>query len=248
MHTLAGKIALVTGASRGLGSAIAVELARQGAIVTGTATSQSGADSITKTLQDQGLSGQGFVLNVTEQSSIDNALAKITKTYGTPLILINNAGITNDNLLLRMSDDEWNNVINTDLNSVFRLTKACLKGMVKARWGRIINISSVAGAAGNPGQVNYSAAKAGMIGFAKSLAQEIALRNITVNVVAPGLIDTDMNKALTEEQRQSILSRIPVGQLGKPQDIAVAVAFLASPAASYITGHTLHVNGGMYMA
>lgn len=248
MAALEGKIALVTGASRGLGSAIALELAQQGAVVAGTATSQTGADSISASFADMGLRGQGFVMDVTDQGSIDNALADITAAYESPLILVNNAGITSDNLLLRMRDEEWLSVIDTDLNSVYRLSKICLKSMIKARWGRIINISSVCGLSGNPGQTNYAAAKAGIVGFSKSLAQEVASRNITVNVVAPGLIDTDMNKALTEEQRKALLEKIPLGQLGKASDIAAAVAFLASPAAGYITGETLNVSGGMYMA
>lgn len=246
--SLEGKIALVTGASRGLGAAIAIGLAQRGAIVAGTATQQAGADDITKALGEQGLNGQGFIMDVTQPDSISNCLSEINITYGAPLILVNNAGITQDNILLRMREDEWGSVIETDLNAIYRVTKLCLKAMVKARWGRVISISSVAGVAGSIGQSNYAAAKAGIIGFSKSVAQEIASRNITVNVVAPGLIDTDMAQALTQEQRQTILDQIPMGQLGRPEDIANAVAFLAGNEASYITGATLHVNGGMHMA
>lgn len=247
MSLLSGKIALVTGATRGLGQAIASNLAKQGAIVAGTATTQEGAESITQSLKTQGYNGQGFALDVTQQTSIETVLTEIQNKYGAPAILVNNAGITLDNLLLRMSDSDWERVITTDLTSVFRITKACIKGMLKARWGRIINISSVVGVCGGAGQANYAAAKAGMIGFSKSLAQEIASRNITVNVVAPGFIDTDMTRVLTPEQREAILKQIPMGAIGSPSDIAAAVTFLASPDAGYITGTTLHVNGGMYM-
>lgn len=245
--SLEGKVALVTGASRGLGHAILLRLAKAGATVIGTSTSQTGADLITQTLKEHHYKGRGYVVDVTDQATIETMLVDLQLDCGSPTILVNNAGITCDDLLLRMSDNDWYQVIDTNLNSVFRLTKACLKGMLKARWGRIINISSVAGSAGSLGQVNYAAAKAGMMGFSKSLAQEIASRNITVNVVAPGLIDTDMVRSLTDEQRRTILDKVPLGRLGQAEDIAAAVGFLASDDASYITGTTLHVNGGMYM-
>jgi len=244
---LSEKIALVTGASRGLGEAIANRLGKEGAIVIGTATTQAGADAIGQRLKDQGYAGKGLMLDVTSSASVEAVFAAIQAEYGTPAILVNNAGITADNLLLRMSEDDWMNVIQTNLNSIYRLSKAALKGMLKARWGRIINITSVVGVAGGAGQANYAAAKAGIIGFGKSLAQEIASRHITVNAIAPGFIDTDMTRALTDEQRQAILGQIPMGSIGKPEDIAGAVAFLASPDADYVTGTTLHVNGGMYM-
>lgn len=245
--SLSGKIALVTGASRGLGQAIAMRLGQEGASVIGTSTTEEGARAISAQFKQQGVTGQGLALDVTNQTAIEAVLSEIQVGYGAPTILVNNAGITLDNLLLRMNDGDWERVIDTNLTAVFRVTKACLKGMLKARWGRIINISSVAGIAGSAGQANYAAAKAGMIGFGKSLAQEIASRNITVNTVAPGYIDTDMTKALTEEQRQAILKQVPMGTVGRPEDIAGAVAFLASADAAYITGATLHVNGGMYM-
>lgn len=244
---LQDKIALVTGASRGIGHGIAIALARQGATVIGTATNPAGADKISAIFTDQGLKGQGIVLNVADPASIDSALAEIQKNYATPAILVNNAGITRDNLMLRMKEEEWDDVINTDLTSVFRLTKACLRGMLKARWGRIISISSIVGSTGNPGQVNYCAAKAGILGFSKALAYEIATRDITVNVVAPGYIETEMTGQLTDEQKNMILTKVPMERIGKPEDIANAVCFLASPAANYITGQTIHVNGGMYM-
>ncbi len=245
---LSEKIALVTGASRGLGEAIATRLCQEGATVIGTATTQAGADAITQRLKEQGHKGQGLKLDVANQTSIDALMEQIQTQYATPAILVNNAGITADNLLLRMNDEDWMRVIDTNLNSVYRLSKAVLKGMLKARWGRIINISSVVGVAGGAGQANYAAAKAGMIGFGKSLAQEIASRNITVNAIAPGFIDTDMTRALTDDQRAGILKQIPMGAVGKPEDIAGAVAFLASPDANYVTGITLNVNGGMYMS
>lgn len=241
------KIALVTGASRGIGHAIAIALGHQGATVIGTATSASGAERISAVLTDQGIKGQGMILNVDDAAAVETCVSEIQKNYGAPLILINNAGITRDNLMLRMKENEWDEVINTDLNSIYRVTKACLKGMLKARWGRVISISSVVGVMGNPGQANYAAAKAGMIGFSKSLAMEIASRDITVNVVAPGYIETEMTQQLTEEQRQAILNLVPMGKIGKPEAIAQAVCFLASPAADYITGQTIHVNGGMFM-
>lgn len=247
MNHLQGKVALVTGASRGLGAAIAIELAKQGASLIGTATTDEGAEKITKYFQEQKLSGYGYKMNVRNAEEVENVVDEITKKHGAPVILVNNAGITRDNLLLRMSAEEWDEVIDTNLNSVFRVTKACLKGMLKAKWGRIISISSVAGVAGNPGQCNYAATKAGMIGFSKSLAVEVASRNITVNVVAPGLIDTDMNKAITDKQREMIIERVPLGQLGKPEDIAAAVVYLALPSGDFITGQTLNVNGGMVL-
>lgn len=246
--TLANDIALVTGASRGLGAAIAQELGRQGALVIGTATSQSGVDNINKLLKNNNIKGRGAALNVNDGAAIENLLKEIEGEYGVPAILVNNAGITRDNLLMRMKDEEWDEIINTNLNSVYRMSKACVRGMMKARRGRIINISSVVGAAGNAGQTNYAAAKAGMIGFTKALAREVAARGITVNAVAPGFIDTDMTRALAEEHRQGLLEQIPLKRLGLAQEVAYAVAFLASPQAAYITGHTLHVNGGMYMA
>ncbi len=247
MQTLQNQIALVTGASRGIGQGIALELAKQGAHVAGTATTLEGAEKITAWFQQAGLKGQGFVLNVTDIAQVDECLMAIKNQIGTPAILVNNAGITRDNLFLRMKEEEWDAVINTDLTAIFHLTKRCVKDMLKARFGRIINISSIVGSTGNPGQVNYAAAKAGLIGFTKALAQEIASRNITVNVVAPGYIETDMTGILNDEQKQGLFSKIPCNRLGQPADIAHAVAFLATPQASYITGQTLHVNGGMFM-
>lgn len=245
MHN--GKVALVTGASRGIGHAIALALGHEGATVMGTATTAEGAEKITQTFKTANIKGMGLVLDVAQQDSIDAAFAKIKEHGAMPAILVNNAAITRDNLLLRMKDDEWNSVIETDLTSVFRITKLCLRDMLKARWGRIINMSSVVGGTGNPGQVNYSAAKAGLMGFTKSLAQEVGSRDITVNVVAPGFIDTDMTRGLPEEQQKLLLSRIPIQRLGRVEDIAAAVLYLASDAASYVTGQTLHINGGMYM-
>ncbi|ADE16169.1 3-oxoacyl-(acyl-carrier-protein) reductase [Nitrosococcus halophilus Nc 4] len=244
---LEGKVALVTGASRGIGRAIAEALALQGATVAGTATSKAGADGITAFLADQGWSGVGVVLDVSEPTSIDSALAAIVEQLGAPAILVNNAGITRDNLLMRMKDEEWEAILNTNLTSVYRLSKGCIRGMVKARWGRIINITSVTGVMGNAGQTNYAAAKAGMIGFTKALAREVGARGITVNTVAPGFIDTDMTRALDNSQREGLLAQIPLNRLGNAQEVAAAVAFLASPEAGYITGETLHVNGGLYM-
>lgn len=241
---LAGEIALVTGASRGIGAAIAASLAAAGATVVGTATSEAGARGISDTLADN---GRGIVLDIADPDSVQAAIAEILKDEGSPTILVNNAGITRDNLLLRMKPDEWDDVLSTNLSGVYRVCKACLRGMMKARKGRIINISSVIGVTGNAGQSNYAAAKAGIIGFSKSLAREIGSRNITVNVVAPGFIDTDMTRVLSEDQRNAMLSQIPLGRLGEGDDIASAVLFLASPAAGYITGETLHVNGGMLM-
>ena len=246
--TLKGEIALVTGASRGIGQAIAMALGAEGAIVVGTATSDNGAQAITATLKENGVEGQGMLLDVTDQTSADNVISAVTEAYGAPSILVNNAGITKDNLLMRMKDEEWDAIINTNLTSVYRLSKACLRSMMKARKGRIISISSVVGAAGNAGQTNYAAAKAGLVGFTKALAREVGSRGITVNAVAPGFIDTDMTRSLAEEQRQALLKDIPLARLGQPQEIAAAVTFLASPGAAYITGETLHVNGGMYMS
>ena len=244
---LQNQIALVTGASRGIGQAIALDLAKQGATVIGTATTAEGAEKITQLFAQNKLSGKGLVLNVTDATSVETALQDIKTQFGAPTILINNAGITKDNLMLRMKDEEWDAVINTNLNAIFRLTKLCLKDMLKARFGRIINISSVVGATGNPGQANYCAAKAGVIGFSKSLAQEVASRGITVNIVAPGFIETDMTNVLNEQQKTALLAKIPSDRLGQPADIAYACSFLAGPQADYITGQTLHINGGMYM-
>ncbi|WP_058557085.1 3-oxoacyl-ACP reductase FabG [Thiohalocapsa sp. ML1] len=246
---LDGEVALVTGASRGIGRAIAESLLAQGAAVAGTATTAAGAARIADELAGEGRKVIGLELNVTDAASIEAALASAGSAFGVaPGILVNNAGITRDGLLMRMQEADWDAVIATNLTSVFRLTKACLRSMTKARKGRIINISSVVGATGNAGQANYAAAKAGMIGFTKSLAREVGSRGITVNCVAPGFIDTDMTRALGDEQRQALLGSIPLGRLGAAADIAAAVAFLASPAAGYITGETIHVNGGMYMA
>lgn len=246
MSTLQGEIALVTGASRGIGAAIADELAAMGATVIGTATSESGAAAIEARLAPLG--GHGRVLNVTDASSSEALIDDITKQYGPVSILVNNAGITRDQLLLRMRDEDWQAILDTNLTSVYRMSKAVMRGMMKARKGRIISIASVIGLTGNPGQANYAAAKAGIIAFSKSLAREIGSRGITVNVVAPGFIDTDMTRGLPEESKQALLGQIALGRLGEPGDIAKAVGFLASPAAGYITGETLHVNGGMYMA
>lgn len=245
---LEGTTALVTGGSRGIGRAIAEELGRLGATVVGTATSDEGASRIDDHLRAAGLRGCGLTLDVTSQSSIDAIMKTIEERFGAPGILVNNAGIARDNLLLRMKDEEWAAIIETNLTAVFRLSKACLRGMMKARNGRIINIASVVALIGNAGQANYAAAKAGMIGFSKSLAREIASRGITVNVVAPGFIDTDMTRGLPQAQHEALLQQIPVGRLGRPEEVAACVGFLASPAAAYITGETLHVNGGMYMA
>ena len=236
------KVALVTGASRGIGRAIAAELARQGARVVGTATTMEGANAISQS----GLTGK--LLNVRDAAQSDALVSAIGKELGDIAILVNNAAVTRDNLALRMKDADWDEVMETDLKSVFRLSRAVMRGMMKARWGRIINITSVVGASGNPGQANYAAAKAGVVGMAKSLARELGSRNITVNCVAPGFIDTDMTRTLPQEQRNALLAQIPLGRLGRPEDIAAAVAYLASPDAAYVTGAVLHVNGGMYMA
>ena len=245
---LNSEIALVTGATRGIGKAIALALGKAGATIIGTATTSAGAAGISGYLQTETIRGQGWVLDVTDSASIDALVKAVASEFGDVSILINNAGITRDTLLMRMQEQDWDAVINTDLSSVFRLSKACLRGMMKARHGRIINISSVVGAVGNPGQANYCAAKAGIFGFTKSLAREIGSRSITVNSVAPGFIDTDMTRALSDEQRGSMINQVPLQRLGTPEDIAQAVLFLASPAAAYITGETLHVNGGMHMA
>jgi 3-oxoacyl-[acyl-carrier protein] reductase len=241
------KVVLVTGASRGIGKAIALELGRQGAVVVGTATSAAGAESISQYLAAAGIKGSGMLLNVNDVAQIEAALGDIQKQFGDIAVLVNNAGITRDNLLLRMKDEEWDDIMSTNLKSVFRLSKLVLRGMMKARFGRIINITSVVGATGNAGQSNYAAAKSGIVGFSKSLAREVGSRNITVNCVAPGFIDTDMTRALSDQQRAALLTQIPLGRLGEGQDVAAAVAFLASPGAAYITGCTLHVNGGMHM-
>ncbi|GAB2898645.1 3-oxoacyl-ACP reductase FabG [Microbulbifer echini] len=247
MISLEGKVALVTGASRGIGAAIADMLGGQGATVIGTATSEGGAEKISARFADKGIRGAGMVLDVTSKESIAEVHAAIKANFSVPTILINNAGITKDNLLMRMKDDEWDSVVETNLSAVYRMAKACLRDMTKARWGRIINISSVVGSMGNAGQSNYAATKAGVAGFARSLAAEIGSRGITVNTVAPGFIDTDMTKVLPEAQREALLDRIPLGRLGRPEEIASVVAFLASDAGAYVTGETIQVNGGMYM-
>lgn len=242
-----GKVALVTGASRGIGRAIALELGRNGAIVVGTATSEAGAEKITAYFKENGVEGFGLALDVGSDESVSAALAQITERVGAPLILVNNAGITRDNLMMRMKDDEWHDVINTNLSSLYRLTKGVLRGMTKARWGRIISIGSVVGAMGNAGQVNYAAAKAGLEGFSRALAREVGSRAVTVNSVTPGFIDTDMTRELPEAQRDSLTAQIPLGRLGQAEEIAHVVAFLASEGAAYVTGATIPVNGGMYM-
>jgi len=242
---LDGQVALVTGATRGIGRAIAAKLAEAGAKVIGTATTADGATRISEALGEQ---GTGIVLDVTDAAAVDAALADVEARFGSIAILVNNAGITRDNLLLRMKDDEWDSVLATNLKAAYRLSKAVLRGMMKARYGRIVQIGSVVGSSGNPGQANYAASKAALIGFTKSLAQELGSRNITVNCIAPGFIDTDMTRALADAQREQLLERIPLGRLGSPEDIANAAVFLASREAGYITGATLHVNGGMYMA
>jgi 3-oxoacyl-[acyl-carrier protein] reductase len=244
---LTDRIALVTGASRGIGRAIADALGTAGAVVIGTATTEKGVAGISEGFQSRGIRGQGMVLDVTDPVSVEALMKTVKGNFGPPTILVNNAGITRDNLLLRMKDEDWSAIIDTNLTSVYRLSKACLRGMMKARYGRIINIGSVVGTAGNPGQSNYAAAKAGLMGFTRSLAREVGTRAITVNCVAPGFIDTDMTRELPEEQRKALLAGIPLGRLGRPDEIAQAVLFLASDGAGYITGETLHVNGGMYM-
>ncbi len=244
---LKDQVCLVTGASRGIGKAIALAIAEQGGIVFGTATTESGAEKISEYLAASGNGGQGLMLNVTDPDSITQTIALIIEKYSTPTVLINNAGITRDNLLMRMKESEWDDIMDTNLKSVFRLSKACLRGMTKARTGRVINIASVVGVTGNAGQSNYAAAKAGLIGFSKSLAQEVASRNITVNTIAPGFIATDMTNALADQQKEALLQHIPLGKMGTPEDIANAVVFLASSMGEYITGSTIHVNGGMHM-
>ena len=244
---LENKITLITGASRGIGQAIAIKMGQSGAVVIGTATTENGAGAINQYLEKSGIKGMGVALNVNDTEQINHTLQTIREKFGEVEILVNNAGITRDNLLVRMKDEEWDDILETDLKSVFRLSRAVLRAMMKARYGRIINISSVVGAMGNLGQTNYAAAKAGIFGFSKSLAREVGSRNITVNCVAPGFIDTDMTRALADEFQQSLIQHVPLGRLGRPEEVASAVAFLASSAAGYITGTTLHVNGGMYM-
>lgn len=247
MKALEGKIALVTGASRGIGRAIALELGQHGAVVVGTATTEAGAAAISAALAEAAIAGTGLVMNVNDPAGVESALADIETRFGGIAVLVNNAGITRDNLLLRMKDDEWDDIMSTNLKSVYRLSKLVLRSMMKARFGRIINITSVVGEMGNAGQTNYAAAKAGIAGFSRALAREVGSRSITVNCVAPGFIETDMTAKLTAEQRSALTQQIPLARLGTPQDVAAVVAFLASPGASYVTGATLHVNGGMYM-
>ena len=244
---LVGKVALVTGASRGIGRAIALRLGAAGAIVIGTATSEVGAQAIAKTLAEHNIAGTGMCLDVTDAASIDATIKAINEEFGIPLILVNNAGITKDNILMRMKDEEWHDVIDTNLTSIYRMSKACMRAMTKARFGRIVNISSVVGSMGNAGQANYAAAKAGLEGFTRALARELASRNITVNAVAPGFIDTDMTSKLPEDHRQHLLAQVPLARLGQPEEIAGMVAFLVGNEGGYITGETLHVNGGMHM-
>lgn len=246
--SLTGKVALVTGASRGIGKAIALQLGSQGAVVIGTATSDSGAASIAAYLQEAGIQGTGLKLDVCNDESVSEVFARIQADFGAPLVLVNNAGITRDNLMLRMKDDEWHDVIDTNLNSLYRVSKAALRGMTKARWGRIINIGSVVGAMGNAGQVNYAAAKAGVEGFTRALARELGPRAVTVNAVAPGFIDTDMTRSLPDAHKEGLLAQIPLGRLGQADEIAAVTCFLASEQAAYVTGTTIPVNGGMYMS
>ncbi|PCJ19032.1 MAG: 3-oxoacyl-ACP reductase [Gammaproteobacteria bacterium] len=244
---LTDKVALVTGASRGIGKAIAHQLAADGATVIGTATTEKGAEAISAYLSELGAKGAGIVMDVAVTDSVNEGVKGIQADFGAPLIIVNNAGITRDNIMLRMKEDEWDSVINTNLSSLFRVSKACLRGMTKARWGRIINVGSVVGGLGNAGQANYAAAKAGLEGYTRSLARELASRNITSNAVAPGFIETDMTKELADEHKEALMKQVPLGRLGKPEEIAAMVGFLASDAAEYITGTTMHVNGGMYM-
>ncbi|WP_370280063.1 3-oxoacyl-ACP reductase FabG [Pontibacterium sp.] len=246
--SIEGKVALVTGATRGIGKAIAKELGRQGAVVVGTATSENGAATISEYLTEAGIKGTGLVLDVASSESVDAVLKDVQSEYGAFEILVNNAGITRDNIMMRMKDDEWDAVMNTNLNSVYRLVKGCLRGMTKARWGRIISVSSVVASMGNAGQANYAAAKAGMEGFTRALAREVGSRNIAVNCVAPGFIDTDMTSGLPEEHKEKLQSQIPMNRLGQPEEIAAVVGFLASQGGGYVTGETIHVNGGMYMS
>jgi len=245
---MSGQIAVVTGASRGIGRAIALRLAAEGHTVVGTATTEGGAEAITQAFAEAGLKGAGRVLDVADAGSVEGFIKQVSDEFGPPAILVNNAGITRDNLLMRMKDEDWDAIMQTNLTSVYRLSKAVLRGMTKARYGRIVNITSVVGTTGNAGQANYAAAKAGVIGFTKSLAKEVGSRNITVNAVAPGFIDTDMTRSLPQEHKQALLGQIPLGRLGESSEIAGAVAFLCSEDATYITGETLHVNGGMFMA
>lgn len=247
MNDVSKRIALVTGASRGIGKSIAMTLGKQGLTVVGTATTQKGAADIAAYLQDASIVGTGMCLNVASVDSVAEVFTRIGTEYGVPLVLVNNAGITRDNLLMRMKEEEWDDVIDTNLNSLYRLCKLVVKGMTKARWGRIINVSSVVASSGNAGQTNYAASKAAIEGFSRSLAREIGSRGITVNCVAPGFIDTDMTRALTEKQMETFLSQIPLGRFGQVEEIASAVAFLAADSGAYITGETLHINGGMYM-
>lgn len=246
--SLTGKVALVTGASRGIGKAVALQLGAQGAIVIGTATSPNGAENISQYLKENSIQGIGLVLDVCSDSSVLGTVERIQEEFGAPQILVNNAGITRDNLMLRMKDEEWFDVLDTNLNSLYRVSKAVLRGMTKARWGRIINIGSVVGAMGNVGQVNYAAAKAGVEGFSRALARELGSRSVTVNTVAPGFIDTDMTRELPEAQKQALVTQIPLGRLGQAEEIAAVVGFLASEQAAYVTGTTIPVNGGMYMS
>lgn len=246
--SLTGKVALVTGASRGIGKAVALQLGAQGAIVIGTATSPNGAENISQYLQENAIQGTGMVLDVCSDSSVLGTVERIQEEFGAPQILVNNAGITRDNLMLRMKDEEWFDVLDTNLNSLYRVSKSVLRGMTKARWGRIINIGSVVGAMGNAGQVNYAAAKAGVEGFSRALARELGSRSVTVNTVAPGFIDTDMTRELPEAQKQALVTQIPLGRLGQAEEIAAVVGFLASEQAGYVTGTTIPVNGGMYMS
>lgn len=245
---MSDQVALVTGASRGIGKAIAQQLGQQGFVVIGTATTEGGANNISSYLKEASIPGQGMKLNVTDPESMAEVLKSITEGYGAPAVLVNNAGITKDNLMMRMKDEEWSDVIDTNLNAIFRLSKACIRGMMKARFGRIINISSVVGSMGNAGQANYAATKAGVEGFSRALAKELGSRNITVNSIAPGFIDTDMTKDLPEENKALMLAQIPLGRLGEPKEIAGVVGFLVGEAGGYITGETIHVNGGMYMS
>ncbi len=245
---MTNKVALVTGASRGIGRAIAEKLGADGFTVVGTATTDSGAENISLYLKEAGIVGEGMSLNVTDSESVDAVIKLITANYGAPTVLVNNAGITKDNILMRMKQDEWDDVVTTNLSSIYRLSKACVRGMTKARWGRIVNISSVVGSMGNVGQSNYAATKAGMEGFSRALAKELGSRSITVNCVAPGFIDTDMTKELSEEHKELMLSQVPLARLGQPEEIAAVVSFLVSEPAGYITGDTIHANGGMYMS
>lgn len=245
--SIEGKIALVTGATRGIGKAIAEELGRQGAVVVGTATSEKGAEAISAYLAEAGVKGTGLVLDVADSASVEDVLKTVQDDFGTVEVLVNNAGITRDNILMRMKEDEWDSVLNTNLNSIYRLVKGCLRGMTKARWGRIISVSSVVASMGNAGQANYAAAKSGMEGFTRALAREVGSRNITVNCVAPGFIDTDMTSGLADEHKDALKSQIPMNRLGQPEEIAAVVGFLASQGGGYVTGESIQVNGGMYM-